>query len=252
MVGNFRGELGTYGHVMIASVVTVCTVIDSQFYPSDARTEHTFFLFFVPRVAMTMALSLTSCCCAVLYVLLLSVPFDVTASSAGVSRAASRSEDPSLPLLGLKPDPFVMAAPLVVAAVCKDGVAIVATHTASSKEPLLMDETIVENSLENVTAEDSATSNSSDSTQAPLPLDLPLSFRGPFRIQTIDGFGTTLAFAGWRTDGEMLASRCRSLAASELDRFGEPTNGVEYGRFLAEEASSWMARCAVSENVSCY
>jgi hypothetical protein len=194
---------------------------------------------------------LASSGCAALYVLLLSFPFDVIASSTGISRAALRSEDPSLPLHGLKPDPFVMAAPLVVAAVCKDGVAIVATHTASSEEPLLMDDTIVEDSVENVTVEDSATSNANDSTQAPLPLDLPLSFRGPFRIQTIDGFGTTLAFAGWRTDGETLASRCRSLASSELDRFGEPTNGVEYGRFLAEEASSWMARCAVSESVSC-
>jgi hypothetical protein len=182
--------------------------------------------------------------CAVIYVLLLSLPFDAIASSTGVSRAALRSEDPSLPLHGLKPDPFVLAAPLVVAAVCRDGVAIVATHTASSKEPLLMDEAVIENPVENVTVEDSATSNS-------LPLDMPLSFRGPFRIQTIDGFGTTLAFAGWRTDGETLASRCRLLASSELDRFGEPTNGVEYGRFLAEEASSWMARCAVSENVSC-
>lgn len=199
-----------------------------------------------------MAFLACSCGCAVLYVILVLLPFDVTASSAGVSGVASRSEDSWLKLHGLKPNHFVMAAPLVVAAVCKDGVAIVATHTASSKEPLLMDETFIENAVENFTAEDSFMSNSSESTQnAPLPLDLPLSFRGPFRIQTIDGFGTTLACAGWRTDGEMLASKCRSLAASELDRFGEPTNGFEYGRFLAEEASSWMAQCAVSDNVCC-
>lgn len=172
----------------------------------------------------------------------------VVASSASTPRTIGRADDPSFTLQGLKPDTFVTVAPLVVAAECKDGVAIVATHTASLREPLLVEESRDEALGGNSASENESNSIDVDSPPS-LPRDLPLTFRGPFRIQTIDGFGTTLACTGWRTDGEALAAKCRALAAYELERFGDPTCAFEYGRFLAEEAHSWMAQCAVSDNV---
>ena len=175
----------------------------------------------------------------VIFVFLFSCPLVVKASSSSSSartNAPNRSEN-DLPLHGVKPDKFVASAPLIVAAVCNDGVAIIATHTASIKEPLLMDE------------RDDHDANTISESEHRLPLDVPSNFRGPFRIQSVDGVGTTLACAGWRTDGEMLAAAFRSLASREQDRFGEPSNAFQYGRFLAEEASTWMAKCAVSESV---
>jgi hypothetical protein len=38
--------------------------------------------------------------------------------------------------------PFVSAAPLIVAAVCRDGVAVVAAHTSTDDEPLLYHSTL--------------------------------------------------------------------------------------------------------------
>jgi hypothetical protein len=151
----------------------------------------------------------------------------------------------------------VASAPLIVAAVCKDGVAIVATHTAPLSEPLLMDEANInhdedENNEETNDKDSNDDDESSSSKTTKLPRDIPLSFRGPFRIQSVDGFGTTLSCAGWRTDGEQLASAFRSLATLEADRFGAPIHALEYGHFLAQEASTWMAHCAVSNSVSIY
>lgn len=182
---------------------------------------------------------------------------EASSSSSSNIRIAVPKLEP-LPLHGTKPDKFVASAPLIVAAVCKDGVAIVATHTAPLSEPLLMDEANSnqdENENENNEAtndNDSTDDDSSSSRTTNLPRDIPLSFRGPFRIQSVDGLGTTCSCAGWRTDGEQLASAFRSLATLEADRFGAPIHAIEYGHFLAEEASTWMAHCAVSSSVSIY
>lgn len=204
------------------------------------------------RHKTTMMLSFLSYGYAALCVfLLLSLYTFVKASSLSSDGSARiRIAVPKLeplPLHGLKPDKFVASAPLIVAAVCKDGVAVVATHTSPLKEPLLMDETSPDGEDE---SEEETGRTDSATTTIKLPMDVPLSFRGPFRIQSVDGFGTSLACAGWRTDGEHLAAKFRSLASTEADLFGEPSNALEYGRFLAQEASTWMARCAVSESVS--
>jgi hypothetical protein len=173
------------------------------------------------------------------------------------SNSAAAGSDDGLSQHGrLTPDRFVSAAPLIIAAVCSDGVAILATHTEFSDEPLILDDdeahdnstTTTDNSEEVETISNETVSNT---TITRMPRDLPRSYRGPFRINLIDGYGTSLVCAGWRADGEMLAQACRSLASSELAVFGEPSfRTCEYGHYIASEASLWMAQCAVSESVS--
>lgn len=191
-------------------------------------------------------------------ILLLLLSFNVVQSSSASNNNAGGGQSKSknlLPLFGTKPDKFVASAPLIVAAVCKDGVALIATHTSSLTEPLLMDESwdgkVDEHGATESTAGMDDESPLSDTLTSlnKLPKDIPLSFRGPFRIQSIDGVGSTLVCAGWRTDGEQLAEKFRSLAMTESSQFGEPIYAHEYGRHLAQEASAWMAKCAVFENV---
>jgi hypothetical protein len=145
----------------------------------------------------------------------------------------------TLPLHGLKPDTFVLAAPLIVAAVCQDGVVVLAAHTTADDEPLLYH------------SYPDGDSNSSNETTASSPFqDLPSTFGGPFRIQPIDAFGTTLVCTGWRADCERLITRCRALATTEMSQFGAPSQRSIYGRYLATELSFYMAQCALSERVS--
>ena len=160
------------------------------------------------------------------------------------------------PLVGIAADRFVSAAPLIVAAVCSDGVALIATHSAKDDEPLLLlDDDDEDNEvgdgdlMEKSNSTLNATNGNNMTLQQPFPKDLPKRFRGPFRIHSLDRFGSCLVCAGWRADGEILADYCRSLAASEVTAFGEPQYGPEYGQYLAAEASLWMARCAVSDEV---
>jgi hypothetical protein len=144
----------------------------------------------------------------------------------------------SFPLAGVAPNPFVSAAPLIVAAVCSDGVVLVAVHTNFANEPLLLDE-----------ADMVASDDNKNQTNTTTLQDLPKGYRGPFRIYSVDGFGTGLVCAGWRADGQILAQYCRSLASEEVDVFGVPRPNADYGSYLASEASLWMAQCAVSERV---
>jgi hypothetical protein len=172
-------------------------------------------------------------------------------------------DDPrkKLPLHGLQPDKFVSLAPLIVAAVCSDGIVMIATHTSYLQEPLLM--RLPDNSQDNssflemsINTTDTAINStqqqntSEAASNVTLPRDVPLDFRGPFRIQSIDSVGSTLLCAGWKTDGDWLTQTCRDLAESEIANFGPPTTGSGYGRYIANEASFWMAQCAVSDQVN--
>ena len=147
---------------------------------------------------------------------------------ANSSRGSTEGE--KLELHGTKPDKFVAAAPLLVAASCKDGVAMVAVHGPTPEDELLMGDWSAQ-------GEDTA-----------ILKDLPSTYRGPLRIHSLDAFGSALGCAGWRTDGDTLAVKCRSLAAEERQKFGEPNTGQDYGRFLAQEASFFMAQCACLDN----
>lgn len=145
------------------------------------------------------------------------------------SRSRGKTVD-NVDLFGVKPDKFVDAAPLIVAASCEDGVAMIAVHGSSLEDDLVFDD-----------------SNEKGDALVILK-DLPTNYRGPHRIHSLDGFGSSLICAGWRTDGDTLAEKCRSIASEELDRFGEPNAGQDYGRYLAQEASFFLAQCASSDD----
>lgn len=131
-----------------------------------------------------------------------------------------------------KPDRFVQAAPLIVAAVCRDGVAVIAAHTSDEDEPLLYYQP------------ESSISKPNDIQPF---LDLPENFAGPFRIQSIDAYGTTMLTCGWRADCDALVRRAVAMAAAETRRYGEMGSSASYAKFLASEISLYLAQCAVSE-----
>lgn len=168
----------------------------------------------------------------------------------GVS--ASLSKDVSIAsslLRGKQQDPFVQLAPLVVAMACRDGVALVAAHPWSEDDDfLLFGETDEDasNSLEGVSR--NPNSNTANSALTGLPfLDLPTTYAGPLRIQSVGSQGTALVACGWRADGSgRLLEKARSLCDKELGAFGD-----EFIRFLPIQLSLYMADCAVSERVSC-
>jgi ribonuclease HI len=142
-------------------------------------------------------------------------------------------------------DPFVNASPLSVAAVCRDGVALVSLHyDIDLPEKKKVDESREKNNeleavsvikaLEETTAmevTDSQTNNDNNINirQSSLAIssyfrDLPPSTRGPLRIESIhdnklrDNRAPSMALltAGWRTDGIVLADAARTLMADEV------------------------------------
>lgn len=154
------------------------------------------------------------------------------------------------------PDPFVASAPLIIAAECSDGVAMIALHTAFADEPLLLDDTDVPiDSDQNQSDESSSIAtrdvdaNTTSTNETVHIHDIPRSYRGPFRIYSIDSFGTSMVFAGWRPHGQMVADHCRDLAKEELKIYGNPRMTMkyclEYGQYLARQTSLWMAYASV-------
>ena len=168
------------------------------------------------------------------------------ASSSTSPQTSSRSsieENESFKVEGIQPDKFVQAAPLVIAAVCSDGVAVIAAHTLDENEPLLYFSS----------ADQGSHPRSELSTPSTPLLDLPESFGGPFRIQTIDAYGTTLLATGWRADCDFLVEQAREMAAAEQLRHGTPSDSSSfYVSLLARELSLFMAQLAVSEGVRLY
>jgi hypothetical protein len=159
----------------------------------------------------------------------------------GASRPGGQNNNNSLKLQGLRPDKFVSFAPLVLAAICRDGVALIATHPGAEDEMLMLGDG------EDAAANDKEISSEDSSIRIP---DLPESYRGPLRVHKIDSVGTALVCAGWRTDCEQLAKLCRTYAAKERERFGDPSGSpLEYGQYLANMASQAMAMYAFSDNV---
>jgi hypothetical protein len=150
-----------------------------------------------------------------------------------------------------------------VAAQCRNGVACIAAHTPASpdsdeegNEPLLYHHSLAEAVPGSGGDQEE---NESTGNKDGHFLDLPGNFGGPFRIQSVDSFGTSLLSTGWRADCDSLVERCRALAAAELKHFGPPPSAsgraitsrspgfYGYGRFMASELSLYMAQCAVLE-----
>lgn len=151
-------------------------------------------------------------------------------------------------------DPYVAASPLSVAAVCRDGVALVSLHYNVDDVPEEEGNHVGNNATEEAAAADNATSveagNSSQGESAEdndeegtdkraiISLsnkfrDLPLSTRGPLRIEPIHEGGAQSSFsqqpppmslltAGWRTDGMALCDAARELMAEEVRLFCLP------------------------------
>lgn len=189
--------------------------------------------------------------------LMIRSPLAQASSLAGSSAAratTSTLNDEMIEKLGLhgtKPDKFVQASPIIVAAVCSDGVVMVASHTVSVEEKLLR-QVFPEQKGNEENKEMEATKNEdgdNNNNVATRWKDLQEDYGGPFRINKIDRFGTHLMCAGWRADGEMLTEKCRSISSREIAKFGSPKWGLPYGRYLAMEASLWMAQRAVSDGV---
>lgn len=147
----------------------------------------------------------------------------------GSASSSNRGSDTKPVLSGSKPDPWVEAAPLILGAVCRNGVALVAIHPtpASQNEKNTTNEEIGDNG------------NNHDHDD-----DWTKTYRDTARIYQIDSQGTALLCSGWRTDGEWLAETCRSISRDEVRSFGAPTSPI-----LAEEASLWMAHCTASDTV---
>ena len=168
-------------------------------------------------------------------------------------------------------DAYVSASPLSVAAVCGDGIALVSLHFGLDSKNSDGD------------AQNSRIKEGNELLEA--FNDLPLSSRGPLRIEPIHDNGATtnsmmstcslrtppslaLLTAGWRTDGMALSDAARELMMEETSLYCLPmsvtmgtsteknvgstiNNGQisHYGRRIADGLSYYMAKCAFSEGV---
>ena len=124
-------------------------------------------------------------------------------------------------------DPLVQASPIVAAAVCRDGVAVLALHPSSGE----------------------------------LLHDISPDWGGPFRIQSIDATTVFLA-AGWRADAMALTRQIREKAQDERRWTGSTDPSVlatHASHILASAArqddvsvaeSGWIARCVPPDFVS--
>ena len=143
------------------------------------------------------------------------------------SVSSSNGSSNTKPVLsGSKPDPWVEAAPLILGAVCRNGVALLAIHPTQALQ-----------NDENKTNEENGRNNHDED-------DWTDTYRDTARIHQIDSQGTALLCSGWRTDGEWLAETCRSISRDEVRSFGAPSSPI-----LAEDASLWMAHCTASDTV---
>eukprot|EP00559_Dactyliosolen_fragilissimus_P009439 CAMPEP_0184861090 /NCGR_PEP_ID=MMETSP0580-20130426/5860_1 /TAXON_ID=1118495 /ORGANISM="Dactyliosolen fragilissimus" /LENGTH=409 /DNA_ID=CAMNT_0027358459 /DNA_START=19 /DNA_END=1248 /DNA_ORIENTATION=+ len=175
-----------------------------------------------------------------------------------------------------KADEYVTSSPLSIAVVCSDGVAMVTFHTASSQEPLLYDPETIDEKNADMGSHSHSHNNSDSNNQSTARgwwssswKDLPMSTRGPLRIEPVDGFGSALLCNGWRTDGMALADKCRELTNENLeyDFSDSPpnfsnmeeendihSNLVEFGLFqkgrsVAHSLAQFLATCSFSNSV---
>ena len=139
-----------------------------------------------------------------------------------VSGSSSNRDSNAKPeVVGAKPDPWVSAAPLILGAVCRNGISLVAIHPKAE---------------DGISKEDD---NSKEDDENWIE-----NYRDALRINPIDSEGSALLCAGWRTDAEWLSQKCRGIARDEVQTFGTPSSHL-----LAEEVSLWMAQCAASDGV---
>jgi 20S proteasome alpha/beta subunit len=207
----------------------------------------------------------------------------VSGSTTTASSVTSQKQPPqgSFPLQATTSDPFVEASPLVVGVVCRDGVLLLALHSIFSETNdesslLLVRQECKppppppDNNNNNDNGGSEEETKTQQQTEQPSPppsldidMDLPESYRGPFRIHPLDASGTAaMVCAGWRTDCGVLADHLRSIDRSETFVFGSRrplhsnshsltantnNNTKNMGGVLADKASLFLARRSVSE-----
>ena len=202
-----------------------------------------------------------SCCMIEAVVASVSSSSELWSAAAAVVKADKEGSDWASTIEERKSktqDAYVSASPLSVAAVCSDGVAMVSLHFG---------------------LESDNESQKGGNELFEVYNDLPLSSRGPLRIEPIydNGAATNsitstcsppvmaLLTAGWRADGIALSDAARELMMEETSLYclpmsvtmgtnncnaatpnGRPTH---YGRRIADGLSYYMAKCAFSEGV---
>lgn len=117
-------------------------------------------------------------------------------------------------------NPLVVAAPIVAAAICKDGIVLLALH-------------------HNVHFNNNRDDDDNDDL---LLQDLPVDFAGPFRIQSLDFQGTALLTAGWRADAHYLTATTQSIVKDEIAAVGSSATAA---RLVAAQMSLLLATCAL-------
>lgn len=138
-------------------------------------------------------------------------------------------------------NPLIISSPVVAAAVCKDGIVLVATHHIKG----------LDNHIETTNNNNNHNEDQERGTHFAVNLrDLPDDFSGPFRIQSLDRQGTTLLTAGWRADAEYFANRAREIVKNERETLGPFV--VDDPRVLASQFSLFMATAALDADVSVY
>ncbi len=108
--------------------------------------------------------------------------------------------------LSIKPNKYVQSSPPCLAAVCKNGIALLALHSTNIQE----ERHIMKRDNDDSKIEE-------DKFMFP---DLPSGSRCPLRIERLDGRGSVLLTCGWRADGMILADIGRDLCRDEVMRYG--------------------------------
>lgn len=202
---------------------------------------------------------------------LLVVLFPCWVSSKRVSTTTSTYPQP---LHGIERDPFVENAPLVIAVACRDGVAIVAATEPSlsssiAHQPKLKNHNNIADSeplmyynadeIKNILQKresNTTTTIKEDDDGYPF-MDLPDTFSGPFRIQSVTNdyhrrSSTFFVSCGWKVDGYIqLRNAIRDIVDNERYTFGIVDDDEISVTLIANQVSLYMAQCAVSERVLC-
>ena len=145
-----------------------------------------------------------------------------------------KAELSSSKVSSILPNKYVQSSPPCVAAVCKNGVALLALH--SNIDPQLLPR--VQNDNDNNNSNNNSDDNRNDSTDNNMGEreqekeddvlfpDLTLASRNPLRIERLDDKGSALLTCGWRTDGMSLADVGRDLCRDELVRYGRCESNI--------------------------
>lgn len=158
-------------------------------------------------------------------------------------------------------NPLVTASPVVAAAVCRDGIVLLALHPSRGTAPISRreaemtsdkDEDIDDEEKEHDEELQDSTSPKSNNNLRGVLHDLPVDCAGPFRLQALGhggegGSTTTLLTAGWRADAQYFTS----LVQDTIRRQGTMRETIlDEGRVLAARCSLILASIALDGEVS--